>query len=50
MATFNPGGKLSKIETAEKLSSSRTPIRGAFRQLQMKMEDQTKGGEEEVKA
>jgi DNA-binding GntR family transcriptional regulator len=32
---LSPGEKLSEIELAEKLNSSRTPIREAFRQLQM---------------
>jgi DNA-binding GntR family transcriptional regulator len=32
---LSPGEKLSEIEMAKKLSSSRTPIREAFRQLQM---------------
>ena len=32
---LSPGEKLSEIELAEKLNSSRTPIREAFGQLQM---------------
>lgn len=32
---LSPGEKLSEIELAKKLSSSRTPIRETFRQLQM---------------